>query len=70
MAIDHVGSMVNLAKQMKLDLTGVGERTEVQTATLRLLLDTLIEVGTPNIQKLQVDAARTVAQMIEGFNGR
>jgi len=68
MPIDHVGSMVSLAKQMRMDLDRNSLETRVQTETLRLLLTTLIDLGTPNAPVMHAQAARTVAETIAGFN--
>ena len=67
MPIDHTGSCVNLAKQMLMDLDSAAINTAVQTETLRMLLEKLIELGSPQVQVMQAERARTVAETIRSF---
>lgn len=67
--IDHVGSAVNLAKQMRMDLDPDSLETRVPTATLRLLLDMLIDLGSPGLPIMQIEQRKTVAEMIAKRGG-
>lgn len=62
---DQTASVVALARNVR-DGLSPGEETSVRTATLRLLLDTLIELGaSPFGRRVGEDAQRTVAgQMV------
>lgn len=62
---DQVSSVVALARNVR-DGLGPGEETSVRTATLKLLLDTLIDLGaSPFGQRVAEDAQRAVAgQMV------
>jgi hypothetical protein len=58
---DQTASVVNLAKSWKLTLERAALNTTIPTATLELLLDTLIALGTPQVAQDTSDAAaRTV----------
>lgn len=58
---DRIGSVVNLAKARLLALDRAAIDTTLPTATLELLLNTLIDLGTPAAaQKTGDDAARSV----------
>jgi hypothetical protein len=52
--IDQLASTLSLARMMRMGLSGL--RAEVDTAQLRLILDTLIDLGTPQSTRA-LDAA-------------
>lgn len=59
--IDRTATTVNLAKSILFGLDRKSLETPVQTQTLILLLDTLIDLGTPSVgQKVGDGAMRTV----------
>lgn len=61
--IDELASTISLARAMRMSLSGL--RTEVDTAQLRLILDTLIDYGTPAQTKaLGVAAEKAVEDHI------
>jgi len=62
--IDQVGSCVNLAKQMRRDLDMTALTTPVQTHTLKMLLDLVVELGEPQAPAMHEQRARTVAEMV------
>ena len=62
---DATASVVNLARMMLGGLDESRVETRVATTTLRLLLETLIDVGAPaHHQKAAADAQRSVASMM------
>jgi hypothetical protein len=62
--IDHLASTVALAKTMRMAL-GADVQTSVDTAQLRLVLDTLIDVGTPvESERLGMAAAKAVSDHV------
>lgn len=69
MAIDQVGSCVNLSKQMLMDLDRNAEMTSVRTATLEMLLQMLIRLGQPDVPRMQMERMKTVAETIARTNG-
>lgn len=64
MPIDHVGSTVNLAKQLRMDLDLSAEFFKINPHTFKMLLDTLIDLGEPNVPVMQTERAKTVAESI------
>jgi hypothetical protein len=71
---NRTASTVNLAKSMLMDLNDQHTDTvTVATATLRLLLATLIEIGTadnPIANRIEAAQAAFVASRINGLEGR
>lgn len=68
MPIDHIGSMVNLARQRLMDLDLKTLKTEIGTHELKVLLETLISLGTPEAPKIMdAEARKTVAERIARF---
>ena len=62
---DHIASVLALARTVRDGIDTLRTHTLVQNETLKLLLDTLIEVGQPGRhQKVSESAAKTVASMI------
>lgn len=62
---DRTASAANLAKAMLMDLDRSKDETKVRTATLELLLKTIVELSTPvRFDKIHEEAKRTVAGMI------
>ncbi len=58
---DQTASIVNLAKSWRLTLDRASINTSIPTATLELMLDTIITLGTPQVVQDTGDAAaRTV----------
>jgi hypothetical protein len=74
---NQTSSIVNLARVVREGIDSRNVTTSVQTETLKLLLDTLIELGEPNHHaKVGDTARRTVESMIappildpRGLNG-
>lgn len=66
---DQTATVVNLAKAMRRDLDRMALNTSVQTATLELLLNSLIELGEPDAPVMSQQRARTVAEMVHQFKG-
>ena len=62
---DHVSSILALARNVRDGIDTSRTHTLVQNESLKLLMDTLIELGTPGQHKKLADAAsKTVAGMI------
>ncbi len=61
---DHVASVLSLARTVRDSIDTSKTHTFVQNESLKLLLDTLIEIGQPGRTKLSEAAAKTVAGMI------
>jgi hypothetical protein len=62
---DVMASTVNLARMIRDGLDPAQEMTPIRTATLKLLLDTLIDAGAPRHHNVVDDSARrSVAGMI------
>lgn len=66
---DQTATVVNLAKAMRRDIDRASLTTSVQTATLELLLNSLIELGEPDAPVMAQQRARTVAEMVHQFKG-
>lgn len=67
---DRIATTVNLAKSIRMGLDKSTIETPVQTETLRLLLDTLIDLGTPPaVQKVAEGASRTVLGRVTAIDG-
>jgi len=66
---DQVASVLSLARRVRDGIDTRRLTTEVQSAELRLLLDTLIMLGTPKSVDRTADVqARTVAQSLTALN--
>lgn len=62
---DRTASTAQLAKAMLMDLDRSRETTPVRTATLELLLKTIVEMATPaSFGRASEEARRTVSSMI------
>ncbi len=61
---NEVGSAVNYAKQLRMDLDMHAEYTQVPTHSLKWILDTFITLGEPEVPALQLEKAKTVAEFI------
>ena len=62
---DRIGSVVNLARTLRSSMDMSRLETPVQTHTLTLLLDTIIELGTPaSVQKTAETARKSVSAMM------
>jgi hypothetical protein len=62
---DHVSSVLALARNVRDSIDPSKTHTLVQNESLKLLMNTLIELGTPGQnKKLAESAAKTVAGMI------
>ena len=68
---DRVASAVQLAKGRLFDLDPKAEFVTIEAKTFRLLLETLIEVGTPaRTHKIDDATVKNVMQKMAGFNAR
>ena len=66
---DQVASVMSLARNILSGLDYSRELTAVQTKTLQLLLNTLIELGAPKgNQRVAETASRTVFGQMESLN--
>jgi hypothetical protein len=66
---DETASIVALARNIAGGLDPSREMTPVRTATLKLLLDTLIDLGAPPFQARRADdASRSVAGLVTSLN--
>ena len=73
MAINQTASVVNLAKSLRDGLDPSALNTTVQTQTLRLVLDTLIELGqqdNPTANSIRNAHIGFVQSRITGVEGR
>lgn len=67
---DQIASVVALARTTMGGLDMSHEHTQVRTATLKLLLEVLIDLGAPEQnQKFADAAARTVMGSLAALNG-
>ena len=62
---DHITSTMNMAKVLRDSIDPKTTHTSVRNETLKLLIETIIELGTPNQHiKLDRETKRTVEGMI------
>ena len=64
---DKAASTANLARMLREGLDLRSDTTSVRTATLKLLLDTLIAFSEPRHEKQDTQARATVQSMLDGF---
>jgi hypothetical protein len=73
MAINQTASVVNLAKSLRAGLNPASLNTTLQTATVQLILDTLIDLGqrdNPTANAVRSAQVGFVNSRIAGVEGR